>query len=290
MNFLNKISNKKIIVGIDEAGRGALAGPVIAVAIGIKKEDLPEIYENFSMIKYKKGFKDSKLLSEKQREKIFEKIFKCDKLKIGIGTVSPYIIDKINILNATILSWKKAIKNLNTSFDYLFLDGKTKIPDINVLQFPYVKADRKILICSLASIVAKVIRDNLMKKLHNKYPNYYFSKNKGYGTKIHIKCLKKFGPCEIHRKSFSPVFESMKFKEKVYFIVSKIPRGKTLTYKKVAELAGSPFAFRAVGNILNKNKDKKIPCHRVIRSDKTIGGYNKGIEEKIKLLKKENAI
>ena len=290
MNFLNKISNKKIIVGIDEVGRGALAGPVMAVAIGIKKENLLEICDEFSMIKHGKEFKDSKLLSETQREKIFEKIFQCDKLKIGIGMVSPYIIDKMNILNATILSWKKAIKNLNISFDYLFLDGKTKIPDINVSQFPYVKADRKILVCALASIVAKVHRDNLMKKLHGKYPNYYFSKNKGYGTKIHIKCLKKFGPCDIHRKSFSPVFESMKFKEKVYFIVSKIPKGETLTYKKVAELAGSPFAFRAVGNILNKNKDKKIPCHRVIRSDGNPGGYNKGAKEKISLLRRENAV
>ena len=103
----------------------------------------------------------------------------------------------------------------------------------------------------------------------------------------HLERLKKFGPCQIHRKSFRPVFESLSFREKVYYVVSHISKGQVMTYQQLAQRIGHPQAWRAVGSVLNKNADPKIPCHRVIRSNGQLGGYNRGIKIKQELLNKE---
>ena len=126
-----------------------------------------------------------------------------------------------------------------------------------------------------------------MERLDKKYPDYGFVYHKGYGTKLHLERIRKFGPIEIHRKSFKPVFNNLLFKDKVYHIVSQIPKGRVMTYRQVAERIGHPNSYRAVGNALNKNPYKSVPCHRVIRSDGRIGGFARGSWVKRKILKKE---
>ena len=180
----------KRIAGLDEAGRGPLAGPVVAGAVVLPK--------NFS----KKNFwavKDSKQLSAKQRDKIYKLITKDPEIKWGIGIVSEKIIDKINILEATKLAMIEAVKKLKP--DFLLLDGNFKIK-YNALQKSVVKGDQKVFSISAASIIAKVTRDRLMQKLHKKYPQYGFDKHKGYGTKLHVIAIKKFGLSLVHRKTF----------------------------------------------------------------------------------------
>jgi len=190
----------KIIVGIDEAGRGPLAGPVVAGAVAIIDK---KINKNiFSLIK------DSKKLSEKQREKAYQAILEQSWLAFGVGKVSEKIIDKINIFEATKLAMIKAVANLEKKIkispDYLILDGNQKI-NLPIKQQAIVKADAKIFSCSASSIVAKVTRDRLMCQFDKKYPIYGFAKHKGYGTKDHIRAIKKNGPCFIHRFSFAPI-------------------------------------------------------------------------------------
>ena len=184
----------KCVVGLDEAGRGPLAGPVVAGAVLIKKENL-EILE---------GINDSKKLSEKQREEFYKILTKHKDIEWGVGIVSEKIIDKINILEATKLAMKKAIKNLNP--DFLLLDGNFFINSI-VRQKSVVRGDQKVISIAAASIIAKVTRDRLMLKYHKKYPQYGFDKHKGYPTKLHVQKIKKIGICSIHRKSFAPVSE-----------------------------------------------------------------------------------
>lgn len=257
------------------------------------------------------GIRDSKHLSAKQREDIFEAFKNIPGIEWRVSFVQPKTIDKINIWQATLLAWRRCLKKLPLAPDFLFLDGKfdlngdccqTRLPRLpqirkansaglamakKCVQLPIIKGDQKIFLVSLASIVAKVSRDRLMEKLDKKYPEYGFAFHKGYGTKLHLERLKKYGPCLIHRRSFKPVFDNLSFCDKVYYAVSRIPRGQTITYKDVAWQIGQPNAFRAVGNVLNKNFNPKIPCHRVIRSDGKIGGYNRGGELKKELLKKE---
>ena len=270
----------KTIVGIDEVGRGCLAGPVAAAAVVIKKP-----------IKDLKNVRDSKALTEKQREEIFEKAKNHPDIEWAVSYVQPKIIDKININKATMLAWKKCFKKLKQKPDFLFLDGNQEISNLKIQQKAVVKGDQKIFVLSLASIMAKVSRDRLMKKMDKKYPAYNLAIHKGYGTKLHFEKIKKHKPANIHRCSFSPVFDNLPFKKKVYYCVSQIPRGQTMSYKQVAEAIGRPRSFRAVGIALNKNSDSKIPCHRVIRSaglsSKRIGGYNRGTKLKRKLLASE---
>jgi len=273
---------KKIIAGIDEAGRGPLAGPVTAAVVVISSE-LPR-----SLTRTK--IRDSKQLSAKQREEIFERIKDEPKIEWRVSCVYPKTIDRINIWQATLLTWKRCLKKLKNQPDFLFLDGRAIIPRLKIEQQAIIKGDQKILLLSLASIIAKVHRDRLMKRLGCKYPEYEFAQHKGYGTKLHSERLRKFGPCEIHRRSFRPIFESLPFREKVYYVVSRIPRGQTMAYKEVAQKIGHPKAFRAIGNVLNKNTDPRIPCHRVIRSDGRLSGYNRGIKEKEKLLELEKSL
>ncbi len=268
----------RTIAGIDEVGRGPLAGPVTSAVVAVKNE-IPK-----SLIKLK--IKDSKKLSEKQREEIFE-IAKYEKdIEYAVSFVNPQVIDKINILEATKLSWRRCLNKLSKKPEYIFIDGnqglKTKINQETV-----IGGDSKIWSISLASIIAKVSRDRLMGKMNKKYPEYGFDLHKGYGTKLHLEKLNKFGPTQIHRKSFQPVFNNLSFTDKVYYFVSKIPKGQTMTYKQVAENIGNPKSFRAVGNALNKNRNKWVPCHRVIKSNGQIGGFASGSKRKEEILKRE---
>jgi ribonuclease HII len=191
----------RYVVGIDEAGRGPLAGPVVSSAVLILEKDFKEIKKIESV-------KDSKKLNEKKREEVYLNLINNHKLKWGIGIVSEKVIDKINILEATKLSMIKAIKDLekknNLKVDFLILDGKMKI-DFNVNQESIIKGDDKVFSISAASIIAKVTRDRLMIKYDKKYPQYNFKKHKGYGTKEHLDNIKKNGICKIHRKSFAPI-------------------------------------------------------------------------------------
>jgi len=185
----------KYVVGIDEAGRGPLAGPVVSGAVLILEKDFEEI-------KKIKSVKDSKKLSEKKREEVYLNLVNKPKLKWGIGIVSEKVIDKINILEATKLSMIKAVKDLekknHVKVDFLILDGKMKI-DLDVDQESIIKGDDKVFSVSAASIIAKVTRDRLMIKYDKKYPAYNFKKHKGYGTKEHLRNIKKNGICKIHR-------------------------------------------------------------------------------------------
>jgi len=188
----------RFVVGLDEAGRGPLAGPVVAGAVlVVPGKDFDA--KNFCKIF---GVRDSKQLSEKQRENIYKLLVKNKNIKWGVGIVSEKIIDKINILEATKLAMQKAIKKLNP--DFLLLDGNFKIYCATP-QRSVVKGDQKVFSIASASIIAKVTRDRLMQKLHKKYPEYGFDKHKGYPTSSHFKILENLGPCPAHRKTFYPV-------------------------------------------------------------------------------------
>ena len=186
------LKESKHIIGIDEAGRGPLAGPVVAAAVSDSPKKI-------------RGIKDSKLLSEKERERLYVEII--NNYKWGIGIVSPKRIDKVNILEATKEAMVKAVHNLEKKYklkiDHLIIDGNMKI-NIDISQKSVIGADRKIYCVSTASIVAKITRDHLMIKYDKLYPEYNFKKHKGYGTREHLKLIKKYGSCEIHRKSFKP--------------------------------------------------------------------------------------
>jgi len=250
----------KWVAGLDEAGRGPLAGPVVAAAVVLKLEPLrcnsAKLNRNLDLIagrpqadspkgcnlklKIKNfgGIKDSKQLSNKKRQELYKNIINSPDICWGVGIVSEKVIDKINILNATKLAMTKAIDNLvvkskyqnpnvktNQKFkktkkaasqilddrpksamlksvDFLILDGNMKL-NINIPQKAIIRADEKVFSCAAASILAKVTRDRMMDKYDKKYPRYEFKKHKGYPTASHFSKLKKYGPCKIHRKSFS---------------------------------------------------------------------------------------
>ena len=184
-----------LIVGIDEAGRGPLAGPVVASAV-----IFPRAYIN-------KDINDSKQLSEKKREELFE-IIKKDALAIGIGIVDAETIDKINIYEATKAAMKEAVKNLNHKFDLILTDAMP-LKNMGVPVIDIIKGDAKALPIAAASIIAKVTRDHILNDLAKKYPEYGFEKHKGYGTKLHMDALKKYGPIKgVHRYSYKPVEEA----------------------------------------------------------------------------------
>jgi len=198
----------KCVVGLDEAGRGPLAGPVVAAAVVLKFKNLDLIKNLKFKIKSFSEIKDSKQLPEKKRQELYEKIINSADIEWGIGVVSEKIIDKINILEATKLAMLKALRQaqgkLKNKIDFLILDGNFKI-DSDVPQKSIIKGDQKVFSISAASIIAKVTRDRIMYKYDKKYPSYGFKKHKGYPTKAHFANLEKFGPCEIHRESFWPV-------------------------------------------------------------------------------------
>ena len=189
----------KKIAGLDESGRGPLCGPVVAAVVMVKN---PKSKIQISKIK------DSKKLSAKKREEFYKILINHPNIGWGIGRVSEKVIDKINILEATKLAMERAIRNLG-KVDFLILDGNFKI-DLPISQKSIVKADEKVFSCAAASILAKVTRDRIMKKLHKKYPQYGFAQHKGYPTKFHKKMLKKYGPGKIHRRTFKPVKNMLK--------------------------------------------------------------------------------
>ncbi len=179
----------KIVCGIDEAGRGSLAGPVYAAAVilplGLEID----------------GLNDSKKISEKKREQLFDVI--CEKaVDYSIGIATEQEIDEINILNATFLAMHRAVEGLKTKPDYALIDGNQypKIPF--VMEETVVKGDAKVMSIAAASILAKVSRDRFMLEKAKEYPQYQFEKHKGYGTKLHYEMLKEYGPSPIHRMTF----------------------------------------------------------------------------------------
>ena len=194
MSSLYEFDKKKgDILGVDEAGRGPLAGPVVAAAIKIH-----EYHDFFEMIN------DSKKLSEKKREELFDKILTyCD---VGVGIASVEEIDEVNILEATFIAMNRAIedvsKNSDVTFDTVLVDGNKLIKKYNGKQEFLVKGDAKSLSIAAASIIAKVTRDRIMLKFAEIYPEYHFEKHKGYGTKLHREILLEKGVLPIHRKTF----------------------------------------------------------------------------------------
>ncbi len=189
----------KYIAGVDEAGRGPLAGPVVAAAV---------VFLNGKAIKelIKKGVRDSKMLSFKKREYFYELITEqsCD---WAAYDVSEEIIDKINILQATKLAMRKALEKLKNAPDFLLIDGINTIDDFPASQIAIPKADQFVFSVSAASIIAKVTRDRILSDFDKVYPGYGFAAHKGYGTKFHMEMIRKLGPCKIHRKSFKPILK-----------------------------------------------------------------------------------
>lgn len=180
-------SGYELICGIDEAGRGPLAGPVVAGAVILPKEiEIP-------------GINDSKKISEKKRDEIYDIVIE-KALYLGVGIVDNYTIDEINILNATKEAMKKAVKSLGLSPEFLLIDA-VKL-DLGIpFESPF-KGDERSISIAAASIIAKVTRDRIMDEYSDKYPDYYFNKHKGYGTKEHYLAIEKNGITDIHRKSF----------------------------------------------------------------------------------------
>lgn len=194
LDYQNQFYSKKIklIVGVDEAGRGPLAGPVVAAAC-----ILPADYKNDSI-------NDSKQLTEKKREELFD-IIKKDAIAYGIGIIDAETIDKVNIYEATKLAMKQAINNLNHKYDLILTDAMP-LKGFDVEVVPIIKGDAKCLNIAAASIIAKVTRDHMLDELDKKYPEYGFKDHKGYGTAKHMEALKKYGPIKgVHRYSYKPV-------------------------------------------------------------------------------------
>ncbi len=186
--YERKYSDYDLICGIDEVGRGPLAGPVTAAAV-ILPRDCRILYIN-----------DSKQLSPKKREELYDVIM-AQAVSVGIGMSSPERIDEINILQATYEAMREAVGKLDPQPDLLLVDAVT-IPDTDIRQVSIIKGDAKSISIGAASIVAKVTRDQLMAEYDKEYPEYGFAGNKGYGSAEHIEALKKYGPSPIHRKSF----------------------------------------------------------------------------------------
>lgn len=180
-----------VIAGVDEAGRGPLAGPVTAAAV-----ILPEGLRI-------DGIRDSKKIPEKEREHLFWEIV-YNAASIGVGIVDAEDIDRINILRATKLAMHTAISNLKNMPHIILIDA-VSLPSVKVRQYPIIKGDARSASIGAASIVAKVIRDRMMAEYHAQYPHYGFDKHKGYGTRLHIESIKKYGPSPIHRKTFQKV-------------------------------------------------------------------------------------
>lgn len=234
-----------LIIGIDEVGRGPLAGPVVAAAAALKLSE-------GSIIEASKAqpselwdlIRDSKTLSEKQRDKIFN--FIQENFHIGIGICDHKIIDRVNILEASFLAMKGAITDLSSKLKVqnsirrggqsktknwqkecaghsmfvsrriLLVDGNKTIPNLSMEQKAIIAGDKLVKSISAASIAAKVTRDRLMQGMHEKYPQYGFDRHMGYGTKAHLDALQKYGPCEIHRRSFTPVAKALKLAKNTY--------------------------------------------------------------------------
>ncbi len=182
------IEKYDLVCGIDEVGRGPLAGPVVTAAVILPK-DCDILYIN-----------DSKKLSEKKRKEVSKQILE-KAVAVGFGIADEETIDKVNILNATKMAMREAVANLDPKPNFALVDA-VYIEDLGIEQQGFVKGDAKSMSIAAASIVAKVKRDTFMEEMDEKYPEYGFKSNKGYGTKAHMDALREYGPCPIHRLSF----------------------------------------------------------------------------------------
>jgi len=196
MDYFEKMYSRRgyhRIAGVDEVGRGPLAGPVVAAAVILPQEGIGE-----------KLF-DSKQISSKKREQLYKTIF-AGAEGVGIGIIGQEEIDRINILQATLKAMALAIENLPHPPDFILIDGSQGLT-LPIPQKPIRKGDRLCNCIAAASIIAKVTRDRMMSECHQKYPQYNFARHKGYGTKEHRRAIEKFGVCELHRKTFRGVKE-----------------------------------------------------------------------------------
>jgi ribonuclease HII len=178
----------KLVAGVDEAGRGPLAGPVVAAAV-----IFPAGFHNNQI-------NDSKQLSARKREELYDVIRK-EAIAVGVGAADADVIDRVNILQASLAAMREAVLELSAPPDYLLIDGLHKIP-LQTPQQPLVKGDTLSISIAAASIIAKVSRDRIMEMYHRQFPHYNFLRNKGYGTREHCHALREFGMCKIHRRSF----------------------------------------------------------------------------------------
>ena len=194
----------KKVVGIDEVGRGPLAGPVLAAAVYIDRTLWNDYLKEYPTI-YK--INDSKKISKKNRKKIYDILINI--ISYGIGASSVKEIEEKNILQATMLAMERAYESLNINAELVLVDG-INVPKINTKVKAIKNGDNKSISIASASIIAKVIRDNLMKKLSYKYPEFFWNENSGYGTKLHINKIKLFGISPHHRKSFKPITKMIK--------------------------------------------------------------------------------
>jgi len=204
MNFDIEEKFGNIVVGIDEVGRGPLAGPVVAVAVYIKRS----LWKNF-LKKHPEIIKinDSKKISKKIREKLYNILINI--IPFGVGAASVKEIEEKNILQASLIAMERAYTSLKISADFVLVDGINS-PKIKANVKAIKNGDNKSISIASASIIAKVIRDNLMKKLSYKYPGFFWNKNSGYGTKLHIDKIKLLGITPHHRKSFKPITKMIK--------------------------------------------------------------------------------
>ena len=182
------------IAGVDEAGRGPWAGPVVAAAVILRTSLLPVRID------------DSKRLTRAQREQAFPVIL--DHAEVGFGIACPEEIDQHNILQATLLAMQRAIRDLPSDPDLVLVDG-SQVPTLTIPCWPIVQGDRRSYVIGCASIAAKVLRDHLMAFYHDLYPHYAFNRHKGYGTFLHAARLRQFGPSVLHRRTFRPVREAL---------------------------------------------------------------------------------
>ena len=183
----------RLVAGADEAGRGPLAGPVVAAAVVLPADAILQ------------GLDDSKKLSPTRREELFPKI-QTQAVVYGVAVVNPEVIDKINILQAALLAMQQAVEQLQPVPDLLLIDGNQKTAS-SIEQWAIVKGDSKSLSIAAASVLAKVTRDHIMQDYHQLYPQYEFARHKGYGTKLHRDLIAEHGPCPIHRSTFKGVTE-----------------------------------------------------------------------------------
>ena len=183
----------RLIAGVDEAGRGPLAGPVVAAAVVLPADAILQ------------GLDDSKKLSPTRREELFPKI-QTQTVVYGVAVVNPEVIDKINILQAALLAMQQAIEQLQPVPDLLLIDGNQKTAS-SIEQWAIVKGDSKSLSIAAASVLAKVTRDHIMQDYHQLYPQYEFARHKGYGTRLHRDLIAEHGPCPIHRRTFKGAAE-----------------------------------------------------------------------------------
>ena len=183
----------RFVAGLDEAGRGPLAGPVVAAAV------------IFPKVVYIPGLNDSKLLTPTRREKLYGAIIE-QASAVGIGEASPQEIDRLNILQASLLAMQRAVFHLALDPEHLLIDGRWELPGCNIEQKALVKGDQRCFSIAAASIIAKVYRDRIMMDYHKLYPQYGFERHKGYPTRAHIEAISEHGYCAIHRRSFNVKF------------------------------------------------------------------------------------